>query len=133
MRRLLGILPLLLLFLFGAVPSFADSLQVTFSATIDLFPTSESVSGSFLWNTQTEVLSNISLTSSSGPFTFLPDVQAVEFAGQNFAKNYPPGSLIFLDFMDPTHTINFQNQLRRPRLFRSAPFPRFWRPLRSAI
>jgi hypothetical protein len=57
MSRLPRILPLVVLsFLFGAGPSFADTLQVTFTATIDEFPASETVSGSFLWNTQTEAL-----------------------------------------------------------------------------
>ena len=60
MSRLPRILPLVVLsFLFGAGPSFADTLQVTFTATIDEFPASETVSGSFLWNTQTEALSNV--------------------------------------------------------------------------
>ena len=62
MKKLPRILPLVvLLFLFGASSSFADTLQVTFTATIDLISSSETVSGSFLWNTQTEVLSNILL------------------------------------------------------------------------
>ena len=67
MSRLPRILPLVVLsFLFGAGSSFADTLQVSFTATIDVFPASETVSGSFLWNTQTEALSDVSLTSS-GP------------------------------------------------------------------
>jgi len=54
MSRLPRILPLVVLsFLFGAGSSFADTLQVTFTATIDVFPASETVSGLFLWNTQT--------------------------------------------------------------------------------
>jgi hypothetical protein len=107
MSRLPRILPLVVLsFLFGAGPSFADTLQVTFTATIDVFPASETVSGSFLWNTQTEALSNVSLTSS-GPYSFLPVVIEADFAPANFA-NYPQGSLIFLDFQDASHIINFQ-------------------------
>jgi len=108
MKRLSRLLPLIILvYFFSVSTSLADSLQVNFSATVDVFPTSETVSGSFLWDTQTRLLSNMSLTSS-GPFTFLPIVQSVQFAGPNFGNNYPEGSLIFLDFMDPTHTINFQ-------------------------
>ena len=108
MIRLPRILPLLvLLFLFGPSASFADTLQVTFTATFDLIPASETVSGSFLWNTQTETLSNVSLTGS-GPYTFLPVVITADFAGPNFQNNYPEGSLIFLDFQDASHTVNLQ-------------------------
>jgi hypothetical protein len=108
MSRLPRVLPLVvLLYLFGPSSSFADTLQVTFTATIDMIPTTETVSGSFLWNTQTEVLSNISL-NSSGPYTFLPDVIAVNFAPAGNFYNYPVGSLVFLDFQDASHTINFQ-------------------------
>lgn len=108
MKKILGVLTLALVAcLFSAVPSFADSLQVTFTATIDVFPAGETVSGSFLWNTQTQVLSNISLTSS-GPYTFLPVVILVDFAPAGNGYNYPAGSLILLDFQDATNTINFQ-------------------------
>jgi hypothetical protein len=108
MSKLPRILSLVvLLYLFGAGSSFADTLQVTFTATIDLFPASETVSGSFLWNTQTEALSNVSLTSG-GPYSFLSVVIEADFAPANFVNNYPQGSLIFLDFQDASHTINFQ-------------------------
>ena len=108
MSRLPRLIPLVvLLCLFGAGSSLADTLQVSFTATVDVLPATETVSGSFLWNTQTQTLSNISL-SSSGPYTFLPVVVSADFAGPNFPNNYPEGSLIFLDFQDPTHTVNFQ-------------------------
>jgi hypothetical protein len=93
--------------LLSAVPSSADSLQATFSVSVDLFLNTETVSGSFLWNTQTEVISNVSLFCT-GPFTFLPIVQSVLFAPPGNSYNYPAGSLIFLDFQDASHTINFQ-------------------------
>jgi hypothetical protein len=108
MSKLPRILSLVvLLYLFGAGSSFADTLQVTFTATIDLVPASETVSGSFLWNTQTEAPSSVSLTSS-GPYSFLPVEIEADFAPANFVNNCPQGSLIFLDFQDASHTINFQ-------------------------
>lgn len=93
--------------LFAATPSFADTLEVSFTATIDVFPAAETVSGSFLWNTQTETLSNI-LLNSSGPFTFLPVVIQADFAPAGNFFNYPAGSLIFLDFQDASQTASFQ-------------------------
>ena len=114
MKRLSRLIPLIILvYLFSVSTSFADSLQVNFSATIPVSTIGETtVSGSFLWDTQTQLLSNISLTSS-GPFTFLPIVQYIQFAGPNLGFVfgdccYPVGSLILLDFQDPTHTITFQ-------------------------
>ena len=107
MSRLPRILPVVLLFLFGAGSSFADTLQVSFTATVEIFPATETVSGSFLWNTQTETLSGVALTSS-GPYLFLPVVIEADFAPANFVNNYPEGSLLFLDFQDASHTINFQ-------------------------
>src|SRR5262250_2439492 len=58
MSRLPRIFPLVvLLYLLCGSSSFADTLQVSFTATIGLFPAGETVSGSFLWNTETQGLS----------------------------------------------------------------------------
>ena len=84
MKRLSRLIPLIILvYLFSVSTSFADSLQVNFSATVPVFP-SETVSGSFLWDTQTQLLSNISLTSS-GPFTTDPPL----FPGPGVHFNLP--------------------------------------------
>ena len=116
------LLPVVLLYLFGASSSFADTLQVNFTATIGLFPASETISGSFLWNTQTETLSSVSL-SSSGPYTFLPVVIEAGFAPANFVNNYPQGSLLFLDFQDTSHTVNFQINYADHAYFDAPLFP----------
>src|SRR5215467_13290065 len=121
----MGRLPRLLLpvvLLFGASSSFADTLQVNSTATIGLFPASETVSGSFLWNTQTETLSSVSL-SSSGPYTFLPVVIEADFAPANFVNNYPQGSLLFLDFQDTSHSVNFQINYADHAYFDAPLFP----------
>jgi len=71
-------LVLLVVCLSAVGPCFADTLSVTFSVTFDNAIPAETVSGSFLWNTTTEVLSNIAI-SSVGAVTYLPVVQAVTF------------------------------------------------------
>ncbi len=73
-----------------------STLRVSFLAgAFGLMPNDETILGSFLWDTQTNTLSNVSITSY-GPYTFLPGIQA------NFSpppSNYPPGSLIFFEFL----------------------------------
>lgn len=100
-------LVLLVVCLSAVGPCFADTLSVTFSVTFDNAIPAETVSGSFLWNTTTEVLSNIAI-SSVGAVTYLPVVQAVTFEPAGSPHGYPPGSIIFLAFPDVALTGNVQ-------------------------
>jgi hypothetical protein len=105
--KLYRILPLLVLVcLCSACPLFADTLQVTFSAG-DFDTLGETISGSFLWDTQTNVVSNVAITSS-GPFAFLSTIQFDGFAPLGNPYNYPAGSLIFMGSLDVTNTVSWQ-------------------------
>ena len=63
-------LVLLVVCLSAVGPCFADTLSVTFSATFDNAIPAETVSGSFLWNTTTEALSNIAISSLLNNWVF---------------------------------------------------------------
>jgi hypothetical protein len=73
-----------------------STLRVSFLAGgFGLTPIDETILGSFMWDTQTNALSNVSITGY-GPYQFDPAIQA------NFSpppSNYPPGSLIFFEFL----------------------------------
>jgi hypothetical protein len=60
-------------------------------------PNDETVLGSCIWDTQTNVISHASLTCY-GPYKFLPSVTSAHFAPP--PVNYPAGSLTFLQFKD---------------------------------
>ena len=89
-------------------PCFADSLLVTWSTNFDLVfanntAGAETVSGSFAWDTTTQLFSNIAI-SSTGPVTLLPVIQYVVFAGPDDPFHRPVGSILVLSFPDTSGT-----------------------------
>lgn len=81
-------------------------LRVSFLAGgFGLLPIDETVLGSFLWNTQTNVISNASLTCY-GPYTFLPSNPTVKFSPPPAAP-YAAG-IVFFEFADAGGTVVFQ-------------------------
>ena len=90
-----------------ATPAKADTvLQVDFHAEFwESQPTPfETVTGSFWWDRDTRVFSNISITST-GPFTFLPEIFGARYvqAGEGLnLTGQPVGALFFLSFPDIT-------------------------------
>jgi hypothetical protein len=104
MKAKLGIF----LLLFSAGLAKADTLQVTFDTS---FPFNtipiETVSGSFLWDTSTQTFSNISI-SSSGSYSFQPEIDYAEFAQPGNFYNYPAGSILFLVFPGSNTGTGFQ-------------------------
>ncbi len=88
-------------------PCFADTLQVTFSSVFDA-PVIETVSGSFLWDTGAQTISDISI-NSTGPLTFLSEpFLPIGFLVPSGSDPRPAGSLQFLAFSDVTHTAFFK-------------------------
>jgi hypothetical protein len=88
-------------------PCFADTLQVKFSSVFDA-PVVETISGSFLWDTGAQTISDISI-NSTGPFTFLPELAfPPEFLVPSGSDPRPAGSIQRLVFPDVTHTAFFK-------------------------
>jgi MYXO-CTERM domain-containing protein len=75
MSKTVRCVPFVAFFLFFAPAIFADTLEVNFSVSgfgsFTPLLDGEAVSGSFLWNTQTNVLYDVSITST-GPLAFGP-------------------------------------------------------------
>jgi hypothetical protein len=73
-----------------------SKLRVSFLAgAFGLLPIDETVLGSFIWDTTTNTLSNISITSY-GPYQFIPTIIQTSFSPP--PATYPPGSLTFFEF-----------------------------------
>jgi hypothetical protein len=85
--RLLLVVTFLLSFLFLQIwPAKADTLRIDFASEIpSQFATFQTVSGSFLWNRDTNTFSDISIIST-GWFTFLPQIIGDRYvqAGDSF-------------------------------------------------
>jgi len=77
--------------------------MVSFSATFSTAFPVETVSVSFLWDTDTQTFSNI-VVNSTGPITILPEIDFALFASPGNPQNYPAGSILSLLFPDATHT-----------------------------
>jgi hypothetical protein len=99
---------LLTLAILSCGQAFADTLQVDFTAQFSVqTKDDEIVSGSFLWDTVTGILSEATI-SSTGTYTFLPSIAAAGFAPLGNTYNYPVGSLTFFAFLNGTQTVVFQ-------------------------
>jgi hypothetical protein len=98
--KLFAAVTVLLLF-FGVLPARADDLQVSFSAKSFSSPyLNESISGSFIWDTATDAISQVTL-SSVGELIFLPQITYVAFGTDPpSAPPYPTPSIVVLDFSD---------------------------------
>src|SRR5215510_1739592 len=96
------------LFLLLASPSFADTLEVTFSVDGFLFARAAvSVSGSFLWNTDAQTLydAQITIDTNGGilvdPIVFDPSTLSGVFALPGNSQDYPAGSLDSFSILGP--------------------------------
>jgi hypothetical protein len=118
MSKLTRVILLAALFLLLASSSFADTLEVTFSVGDFLVARAGvSVSGSFLWNTNTQTLYDGKITIDTvgipiEPIVFDPSTLSGEFALPGNSHGYPAGSLDFFSIVGPPGTsMSFQMDL----------------------